>query len=132
MSSIKSHPLYPFVRIGRAFDLYPDWANYPEGVVDNDWHIAAGRSSLTGDTYNSESDAMAAVHSALFEKWNSDLVETQIQLARENGDWPLFRRLVEGGAWTEGYAQAERDLAEKLSPLSSTLQRFIHNTSVLR
>lgn len=132
MSSIKSHPLYPFVRIGLAFDLYPDWANYPEGVVDNDWHIAAGSSSLTGATYNSESDALAAVDSALFEKWNSDLVEQQIQLARERNDWPLLRRLVEGGAWAGGYAQAERDIAKQLSPLSGTLQRFIHRTAVLR
>lgn len=124
MSSIKTHPLYPFVRIGLAYDVFPEWAKYPEGVVDNDWHIAAGDMTLTGETFHTEADALARVETVLFEPWNDELVEKQIQLAQDQGDWPLMRRLIEGLARVEGYRQAERDMAERLGPLRAELERL--------
>lgn len=124
MSPIKTHPQYPFLRIGLAYDLFPEWANYPDGVVDNDWHIVAGEKYLSGSYFRTEADALAAVERELFEPWNNDLVEEQIQLAQERADWALMRRLIAGMARVEGYQQAEKDISSRLGPLRAELERL--------
>lgn len=124
MPSIKIHPDYPFIRIGLAFDMYPELAVEPEGhvVQPDEWTIDSENKGLDGASYWSEAPAFAAVEGHIFDGCQSEMLERQLRLAKESGNWPLALRLVDGRARAEGYRKAKEELTSKLSPLREDLR----------
>lgn len=130
MTSIKTHPYYPFVRIGLAFDLYPELAVSPAEhvVLPTDWTIDLDDEGLDGATYYSEAAALEAVEAYLFDGYHNELLERQIGTARECRDWSLALRLVDGRARAEGYRRAQDDWAAKLGPLREQFREFFRSS----
>jgi hypothetical protein len=127
MSTIKVHPLYPFVRIGLAYDLYPRLAENPQEHVvrPDEWTIDLDNGGLDGASYWSEADAYAAVDNEIFCEFRAKLIERQIQLAQENEDWPLVLRLVDGRARAEGYRKGLADSCAALRNLREEIRKII-------
>lgn len=130
MSTVKVHPLYPFVRIGLAYDLYPGLAANPgDHVVHPDeWTIDLENRGLDGASYWSEAAAYDAVEAVLFDEWHIDMIERQILLAREQADWDLVLRLVEGRAHAQGYRVAQKNFAAMLRQYEKPLKELLRLT----
>lgn len=126
-TSIEVHPVFPFVRVGLAYDFDTSLAGLPreEHVVDpGDWWMEVA-GEVQGLVYGSRDGALADVEKVIFAEWrDNSFVEQLITAAVDGGNTQLALRLAEGRGWARGRRNAEEEFAEALSEAGRILERF--------
>ncbi len=127
-TSIEVHPVFPFVRVGLAYDFDPSLGECPrdEQVVDPaEWWVMEVAGDIQGLVYGSRDGALADVENVIFAGWRNDsFIEQQITAAVGAGNTSLALRLAEGRGWARGRRNAEEEFAEALSEAGRILERF--------
>ncbi len=124
MPSIKPHPAFPFIEIGRLVDFARrgGYADDPHFITHPDewtFRIEGGHVSYL---CRSEQDARQQAERTLF-LHSPELAEQHLQAARRNQDLELITRLANAGGYWRGRSEERATLSRHVTAAIQLLQR---------
>lgn len=121
-SSIKKHPRFPFIDIGRTVDFAKKAAEYqhPDFICSDDWSFQIENLSGLG-TYRSESEAISASEKILF-TYYGQLVDSYLKVAIESKNIELVMSLAERRGYWLGKDQRQKEIAGIINNALSILK----------
>lgn len=120
-SSIKKHPLFPFIEIGRTVDFAKAAeCEHPEFICSDDWSFQIEKLSGLG-TYRSESAAISASEKTLFSNYGH-LVDGYLKEAIESKNLELALSLAERRGYWLGKDKRQQEIAGIINSALSILK----------
>lgn len=125
MTTITTHPDFPFVQIGKIHELSPD--DGPDPVFSPfDWIIRVddvidGGDAIESSPYPTEELAKAGAEAWLFSPNRRWLIESHLQRAWKTGDFELAVKLAEARGRAQGYLKAQSELVTLRARIAAAL-----------